>query len=171
VAIRKKVTHRRHGATHDTETDAPTIPVMSYTNVGLAELIVMAWDNGTFSWPAVPAIPGPGGFPGWTAGMVPHLQDALLERNPPNSKIPSADAVKVATNAVNILAGMDLRRAVVISEAEHDDDYTMQTDDEVVFVLPNNARAVLPNPIPGPPRPPHILETAKLLMACTPNGI
>ena len=36
------------------------------------------------------------------------------------------------------------------------------SDNEVVFVLPNNSRATLGKPL---------LETAKLLMACTPNGI
>ena len=170
MAIRKKLKYRRHGASHDTETDAATIPVMSYTNVGLAELIVFAWGNDRFSWPAVPAIPTPGGSPGWPAGTVPRLRDALLERNASNSNIPSADAVMVATNAVNILAGMDLRRAVVITEAEHDDDYTMQTDDEVVFVLPNESPSNIAQPRPAP-TPAQLLETAKLLMACTPNGI
>jgi hypothetical protein len=36
------------------------------------------------------------------------------------------------------------------------------SDDEVVFVLPNTSRAIAGKPL---------LETAKLLMACTPNGI
>jgi hypothetical protein len=39
----------------------------------------------------------------------------------------------------------------------------MQDDKEVVFVLPNFNR-VKNNPA-------NLLETAKLLMACTPNGI
>jgi len=39
VAIRKKVRYRRHGEVHDTETDV-TMPVTSYSNPGLAELIV-----------------------------------------------------------------------------------------------------------------------------------
>ena len=32
------------------------------------------------------------------------------------------------------------KRAVVITEAEHDNDYVMQSDNEIVFVLPNNNR-------------------------------
>jgi hypothetical protein len=56
-----------------------------------------------------------------------------------------------------------LKRAVIISEAEHDDGYTMETPDDVVFVLPNPTRVVLTGT--------SLLESAKLLMACTPNGI
>jgi hypothetical protein len=52
----------------------------------------------------------------------------------------------------------------VITEAEHDHDYTMQNDQEVVFVLPNPERVT---PRPGQ----SLLDTARLLMACTPNGI
>jgi hypothetical protein len=75
---------------------------------------------------------------------------------------PTNAAVAEATNRIRA-AGFDLERAVIISEAEHDDDYTMQDDKEVVFVLPNFNR-VKNNPA-------NLLETAKLLMACTPNGI
>jgi hypothetical protein len=53
--------------------------------------------------------------------------------------------------------------AVIITEQEHDDDYTMQDPNEVVFVLPNDGRLIN--------NPAHLLNTAKLLMACTPNGI
>ena len=67
-----------------------------------------------------------------------------------------------ATRKVNA-AGFDLTRAVVITEAEHDSDYIMQSDDEIVFVLPDKKRV---NAAPH-----HLLDTAKLLMACTPNGI
>ena len=65
---------------------------------------------------------------------------------------------------------MDLQRAVIISEAEHDDDYTQQAENEVVFVLPDDKRALFPSPIPTP-TPKDLLETARCLMACTPNGI
>jgi hypothetical protein len=54
-------------------------------------------------------------------------------------------------------------RAVIITEDEHDDDYTSEDELEVVFVLPKLERVVS--------TPAHLLETAKLLMACTPNGI
>jgi hypothetical protein len=39
----------------------------------------------------------------------------------------------------------------------------MQSDDEIVFVLPDTKRVKTP--------PANLLDTAKLLMACTPNGI
>jgi hypothetical protein len=173
MGIRRKVRFRRQGAAYDTDTDTVTTPVMSYTNAGLAELIVRAWNNDAFNWPAVPGLPptslGSPGFPGWPAGSVPKLRKALLERDTV-TKLPTADAVMVATNAVNILAKMDLQRAVVITEAEHDDDYTMQADNEVVFVLPDETRAVFSRPIAAN-TPAGLLETAKLLMACTPNGI
>ena len=76
---------------------------------------------------------------------------------------PTTQAVKDATAAING-AGFNLKRAVVISEEEHDNDYTMQQPNEVVFVLPDPKRVTSITDT-------HILHTAKLLMACTPNGI
>jgi hypothetical protein len=71
--------------------------------------------------------------------------------------------VQLATSWVNTL-GFNLKRAVVISEAEHDNDYIMQKPEEVVFVLPDRKRL-------GMAPSGSLLSTAKLLMACTPNGI
>ena len=85
----------------------------------------------------------------------------LLDRDP-KTKLPTDAAVKDATKKIN-RAGYDLTRAVVITEAEHDSDYVMQSDDEIVFVLPNKNRVASPAA--------NLLDTAKLLMACTPNGI
>jgi hypothetical protein len=142
MAIRKKVKHRKHGATDDAVSEV-TIPSFSYSNDGLAQLIINAWAD-------------PNGF-----------KKNLLDRHT-NTGYPTALAYKTATDAVNSLANMSLKRAVVISEQEHDDHYTMQHDEEVVFVLPNADR----QPAAGPaPSQPELLETAKLLMACTPNGI
>jgi hypothetical protein len=84
----------------------------------------------------------------------------ILDRD--NRGNPTAQAAQEATQKIQ-QAGIDLKRAVIITEAEHDADYTMQTDDEVVFVLPNRTR-VINNPT-------HLLDTAKFLMSCTPNGI
>jgi hypothetical protein len=39
----------------------------------------------------------------------------------------------------------------------------MQSDNEIVFVLPNKTRLAAPAA--------NLLDTAKLLMGCTPNGI
>jgi hypothetical protein len=74
------------------------------------------------------------------------------------------DAVTQATKAINdAQPHFNLKRAVIISEDEHDSGYTMETENDVVFVLPNKDRAVLTGG--------NLLNTAKLLMACTPNGI
>src|SRR6266550_7129667 len=116
------------------------MPAFSYSNPGLADLIVNAWTD-----------------------TPPGFKNNLLDRHPVTG-LPTPLAVTTATDAVNTLAGLSLKRAVVITEAEHDGDYTMQDDDEVVFVLPNETRVV-----PGA-GPNQLLETAKLLMACTPNG-
>jgi hypothetical protein len=109
------------------------LPAFSFEPTdGLAQLIVDAWAN-----------PG-----------------KLLQRNP-KTHLPTAEAVKEATTRVK-RAGFDLTRAVVITEAEHDNDYIMQSDNEIVFVLPNKNRVKTPV---------NLLDTAKLLMGCTPNGI
>jgi hypothetical protein len=130
----KKPLRDDHGAI----TGTVTMPVFSYgPNDGLAQLIVDAWSNESF-------------------------RKSLLERDTTNpKKPPTPAAVQAATLAVNA-AGFNLQRAVVISEKEHDADYQMQADNEVVFVLPNQDRV-----FPGR----SLLETARLLMACTPNGI
>jgi hypothetical protein len=110
------------------------LPAFSFEPTdGLAQLIVDAWAN-------------PGG---------------LLQRNP-RTHLPTPKAVREATARVK-RAGYDLTRAVVITEAEHDNEYLMQSDDEIVFVLPNKSRVKSP--------PVNLLDTAKLLMGCTPNGI
>ena len=89
------------------------------------------------------------------------FRDTLLERAADGTVTPAAAReAKVALAA----RGIYLERAVVINEIEHDSNYTMQQDNEVVFVLPDLARVT---PRPGQ----SLLETARLLMACTPNGI
>jgi len=143
MGIRKKVKFRAAGATFDTVSEV-TVPSFSYNNPGLADLIVKAWTDDPF-------------------------RDALLERNPGTGR-PTANAVKKATEQVNSFGKLTLKRAVVISEAEHDGNYTMEDDDEVVFVLPNKGRQPAPPPSSAP-TPAELLETAKLLMSCTPNGI
>jgi hypothetical protein len=102
----------------------------------LADLIVTAWDD-------------------------PKLKAQLLERDP-KTHLPTQEAQNVAKAEVN-KRGLDLTRVVVITEEEHNNDYIMQSDDEIVFVLPNADRVT--------PSGRHTLDTAKFLMACTPNGI
>jgi hypothetical protein len=94
----------------------------------------------------------------WTKDQ---LKSTLLERDERGS--PTERAVRTATAKVNEMGGFKLQRAVVISEAEHDADYVMREPNEVVFVLPDDSRVI--RDATG------LLQTAKLLMACTPNGI
>jgi len=88
--------------------------------------------------------------------------DKIMDRVTPGG-FATGPAVKQATDAINAAApGFNLKRAVIISEQEHDDGYTMEFEDDVVFVLPRKTRLGTGT---------DLLHTAKLLMACTPNGI
>jgi hypothetical protein len=107
---------------------------------GIAQVIVDAW-NGVAS-----------------------LNNILDRSNAgPTKGMATPAAVAQATTAINAAApGYNLKRVVIISEDEHDNGYTMETPDDVVFVLPNFSRVTAGA---------NLLDTAKLLMACTPNGI
>jgi hypothetical protein len=108
---------------------------------GIAQVIVDAWNN--------------------DASL-----NKILDRiqSGPKKGMATPDAVAQATTAINAAAPkFNLQRAVIITEDEHDGGYTMETVNDVVFVLPNKDRAVLTGA--------SVLNTAKLLMACTPNGI
>jgi hypothetical protein len=62
--------------------------------------------------------------------------------------------------------GIHLSNPVVIEEKKYwSDSYVKDSDDEVVFVLPDRNRVEITAPKHG------LLETAKFLMACVPNGI
>ena len=68
--------------------------------------------------------------------------------------------------------GVFLKHPVVLSEDEYNSGWQQDHDDEVVLVLPDEGRktaAAGNNPTTGQPY--TLLETAKLLMAVTPNGI
>jgi len=68
-----------------------------------------------------------------------------------------------STKSLLAARGFYLQNPVVIKEEMYYQDYEMQDDNEVVFVLPQQ---------PGPcPPGQSLLETARLLMAITPNGI
>jgi hypothetical protein len=60
--------------------------------------------------------------------------------------------------------GVHMTKPIVITEDEYYQGYTMADDAGVVFVLPDAARADIASGS-------SLLEVAKLLMACTPNGI
>jgi len=70
-------------------------------------------------------------------------------------------------NARALLAerGIYLSKPHVITEADYNNGHHCDDPDEVIFVLPNKPR------IGNPPAGETLLETAKLLMACVPNGI
>jgi hypothetical protein len=91
------------------------------------------------------------------------FRDQLLEREKPGKKIVTAEAARLAKASL-MGRGLYLKRAVVITEDEYNSGYKMQEPDEVVFVLPNQD---LVEPRPGQ----SLLDTARLLMASTPNGI
>ena len=136
MAILKTVDDNRSSAAPGARRDIAQ-PSFSYPATdGLADVIVKAWADADF-------------------------RQQLLQRD--GNGAPTAAAVTAATRAING-AGFDLERAVVISEREHDGDYRMRSDNEVVFVLPNRDRART-----APAN--SLLTTAKLLMAATPNGI
>jgi hypothetical protein len=116
--------------------DPVTVPAFSYApNDGLAQLIVEAWSNKKF-------------------------REDLLDRDSHDK--PTDTAVAIATAAINASGTFSLKRAVVITEFEHDHDYTSVDKDEVVFVLPDQSRVAGTG---------SLLNTARLLMACTPHGI
>lgn len=86
------------------------------------------------------------------------------ELSGPKKGMATAAAVTLATAAINAaFPKFNFVRAVIISEEEHDNGYTMETENDVVFVLPNKQRI---DNTGG-----NLLNSAKLLMACTPNGI
>lgn len=92
-----------------------------------------------------------------------NLREKLLKRDKGHVTAENVEFAKLALAA----RGLYLTRAVVISEAEHDRDYIIEPgheDDEVVLVLPNLDRVT---PRPGQ----SLLDTARFLMSCTPNGI
>jgi hypothetical protein len=92
--------------------------------------------------------------------------DKIMDRydSGPKRGMATGDAVAQATTAINAAApGFNLKRCVIINESEHDDGYTMEDPNDVVFVLPNSERVDLAGA--------NLLASAKLLMACTPNGI
>lgn len=149
MAIRKKLPKRNPNAPAGLSTDV-TVPSFSYPATDeLAQVVLDAWTDGPFQSGGV---------------NVQHLGKALLDREQsgPNKGQPTQLALDTAKERLKG-AKLDLVRPVVISEAEHDDDYIMQDPTEVVFVLPDPGRKVTGGA--------HLLETAKLLMACTPNGI
>jgi hypothetical protein len=164
MAILKKV----RDVQHPSERRHLVMPAFSFATdsadtvcLGLANMIIDAWNNVNFTYTT-----------GGVAATRP-LRTNLLDRDT-TTKLPTQNAVDCATAYVQqaSVGLVDLKRAVVISEQEHENDYIMQSDNEIVFVLPDQNRAVItPNPTPTKPYPNDLLRAAQFLMACTPNGI
>ena len=106
---------------------------VSYQNDELAALIVRAWTD------------QPAGF-----------SNSLLTGQP----LQRMAAAQTALQNLPIHP-INLASPIVIMEDEYNDGWESDTDDQVVFVLPNATRQSGTN----------LLETAKMLMACVPNGI
>jgi hypothetical protein len=64
-------------------------------------------------------------------------------------------------------AGIKLSNPVVLTEDEYNDGWQMDSGDDVVFVLPDVSRVNKK----ATDTKDTLLETAKMLMACVPNGI
>jgi hypothetical protein len=119
----------------------------------LANMIIDAWNNVGFTY---------------TTGGVTAARPLRtnLEDRDPVTLLPTQNAVDCATAYVQTKVGLvNLIRAVVISEQEHENDYIMQSDNEIVLVLPDKNRVNMA------PAGASLLATAQFLMACTPNGI
>ena len=76
----------------------------------------------------------------------------------------ATDMAKNVAKSSLAARGIYLKSAVVITEDEYDNGHVLNDADEVALVLPNLSRVV---PRPGQ----SLLDTARFLMAATPNGI
>ncbi len=72
----------------------------------------------------------------------------------------SAEAKRVLADR-----GIYMSEPIVITEKEYDDGFVWDPQEGVVLVLPNKSRTTVT------PANQSLVETAKLLMACVPNGI
>lgn len=89
------------------------------------------------------------------------FRDGLVGDATPN--LPIAQRIANAQSALQGLPihPISLASPIVITEDEYNDGWELDDDDTVVFVLPNASRQSGTN----------LVETAKMLMACVPNGI
>jgi hypothetical protein len=140
---------KRPGGPHD---DDPAllddkVADFSYQSDALAQLIVDVW-----------------------LGLQPNLV------NPFGPRVTTADYLARSNAAKAVLAarGIYLEKPIVISEDEYIDGFSLAdagllsggANIGMVLVVPNKLRATL-----SVATPPSLLETAKMLMAVTPNGI
>jgi hypothetical protein len=116
------------------------VAIFSYApNDSLAQMIVDAWVDSDF-------------------------RDQLTGPSARNADGSATDNARNSARASLAARGIYLKSAVVITEDEYDNGYTLDDADEVAFVLPNQTRVT-------PRSGQSLLDTARLLMAATPNGI
>lgn len=89
------------------------------------------------------------------------FQTQLTDRNAAGAATDMAKSVARSSLAAR---GIYLKSVVVITENEYNNGHVLNDADEVALVLPNLSRVT---PRPGQ----SLLDTARLLMAATPNGI
>jgi hypothetical protein len=84
------------------------------------------------------------------------------DQNFRNSLLAGANRTNNARTALQnlLIHPINLVSPIVITETEYDDGWEADDDNQIVFVMPNRAR-----------QNGDLLENAKLLMACVPNGI
>jgi hypothetical protein len=87
-----------------------------------------------------------------------NIYDQLVGPNTPMQQ--RKDNAKNALAALPSGKAVRLTSCIVITEDEYNDGWVQDDDDQIVFVLPSPTRQT------G-----NLVETAKLLMACVPNGI
>ena len=87
------------------------------------------------------------------------FRDGLVGDATPNLPIATRKANAI-TALQNLNPSIDLVSPIVLTESEYNEGWDMDDPNQVVFVLPNRTRQT------G-----DLLENAKLLMACVPNGI
>lgn len=95
------------------------------------------------------------------------IVEAWVDSNFQNQLTQGSQAAREGTAKAALEArGIFLQRPIVITEAEYAGGYHVPNPNiGVVFVLPNQPRTDTPLAHQS------LLETARLLMACTPNGI
>jgi hypothetical protein len=93
------------------------------------------------------------------AWVDPHFKSLLLDGNSDQR----CHAAKALFGTRGFFWSGTTRRPIVISEQEYNDGWVIGHPDELCFVLPNHNGECPPGE--------NLLETARLLMAATPNGI
>ena len=94
------------------------------------------------------------------------ITKAWIDQNNYLQKLTDRSSNKFAQDELE-LAGIKLKNPVVLTEDEYNGGWQMDKDDEVVFVLPSVTRVNKKNTDSTA----DLLETARMLMACVPNGI